>query len=38
MNGWTFAWILWLGFFAVIEGAALKNPKKGDTFSEHIWE
>ena len=37
MNGWTFAWILWLAMFAVIEGAALKNPAPGDTLSEHIW-
>ena len=38
MSGWTFAWILWLAMFAVIEGAALKNPVQGDTFSENVWK
>ena len=37
MNGWTFAWLLWLAMFACIEAPALLNKTKGDSFSEHIW-
>jgi hypothetical protein len=34
---WTWAWIGWLGYFAVVEGAALYRSKPGDTLSEHVW-
>ncbi|GIE35884.1 hypothetical protein Ait01nite_089290 [Actinoplanes italicus] len=37
MNAWTWAWIGWGLYFAVVEGLALKNRKKGDTLSEHVW-
>ena len=33
---WTLAWLLWIAAFAVIEGAALVNDKRGDTLSEHF--
>ena len=38
MSGYTFAWILWVAMFAVIEGTALFNKNSGDTLSEHVWE
>jgi len=31
-------WAVWLGFFAVVEGVAVFNKKKGDTLSEHVWQ
>jgi hypothetical protein len=34
---YTFAWLVWLGLFGVIEGFALMRKEKGDTLSEHIW-
>lgn len=34
----TVAWIIWGLMFAVIEGAALFNKRKGDTLSEHVWK
>lgn len=34
---YTMAWVLWLALFAVIEGMALVNSRKGDTLSEHVW-
>ena len=37
MTGWTVGWILWLGMFVAIEGAALFNKDRGDTLSEHVW-
>lgn len=33
----SWAWVGWLGLFAVIEGAALFNKKSGDTLSENVW-
>lgn len=38
MDGYTVAWLLWLGAFGVIEGRALANKRKGDTLSEHVWK
>lgn len=35
MNAWTLAWLLWLGAFAVIEGAAVLL--RGSTLSQHVW-
>jgi hypothetical protein len=37
VTGWTWAWIGWLVYFAVVEGAALYRSKPGDTLSEHAW-
>jgi hypothetical protein len=37
MSWYTWAWIFWLAFFAVIEGVALFDKDRGDTLSEHIW-
>lgn len=37
MDGFTIAWIVWIGAFLAIEGAALFNSRKGDTLSEHAW-
>ena len=36
MTVWTWLWIAWGLAFAVIEGAAIANDKKGDTLSEHV--
>lgn len=38
MNIWTQLWLIWLGMFGVVEGAALANKKPGDTLSEHVWK
>ena len=37
MTVWLFLWLVWLLFFAVVEGMALFNSKPGDTLSEHVW-
>jgi hypothetical protein len=37
MSGFTVAWLVWLLYFAVVEGIALFNSKDGDTLSEHVW-
>jgi len=34
---WTWAWIGWGVYFAVVEGMALFNSTPGDTLSEHVW-
>lgn len=36
MSIWTLLWLAWGAMFAVIEGAALVNDKRGDTLSEHF--
>lgn len=36
MSGWTFAWVLWLAMFGVIEVPAILNRTPGDTLSEHL--
>ena len=38
MSGWTWAWLVWLAAFLIIEGAALIDKDRGDTLSEHIWK
>ncbi|MBA0054282.1 hypothetical protein E0L36_26555 [Streptomyces sp. AJS327] len=37
MDGYTVAWLSWLGLFVVVEGKALLNKRDGDTLSEHVW-
>jgi hypothetical protein len=37
MSGFTVAWLVWGLAFAVIEGVALVNSRRGDTLSEHVW-
>lgn len=37
MSAWTWAWIGWGIYFAVVEGMALSNSRPGDTLSEHVW-
>lgn len=32
------AWMIWIGAFVIIEGRALLDSKKGDTFSEAVWK
>jgi hypothetical protein len=34
---YTIGWVLWLVWFAVLEGLALYDPDPGDTLSEHVW-
>jgi hypothetical protein len=33
----TIAWLGWGAYFAIWEGLAIFNDKKGDTLSEHVW-
>jgi hypothetical protein len=33
---WTWLWIAWAAAFAVIEGVAVTNDRRGDTLSEHL--
>ena len=33
----TIGWIVWVGLFIVLEGAALLSAERGDTLSEHVW-
>ena len=33
---YTILWIVWILCFGVIEFAALKNKKEGDTLTEHV--
>ena len=37
MTVWTWLWLGWGAYFAVVEGFALANSRDGDTLSEHIW-
>ncbi|GAA2681615.1 hypothetical protein [Actinoplanes palleronii] len=37
MSLWTWAWLGWGLYFAVVEGMALANSRSGDTLSEHAW-
>jgi hypothetical protein len=37
VSAWTWAWLGWGLYFAVVEGMALFNSKPGDTLSEHAW-
>jgi hypothetical protein len=38
MNWWTVGWLIWLAYFAVLEGAALFKTKHGlGTLSHHVW-
>jgi hypothetical protein len=33
----TAGWLAWIVGFAVLEGAALRRRRTGDTLSEHVW-
>ncbi|MGY8962558.1 MAG: hypothetical protein ACKVKT_03270 [Rhodospirillales bacterium] len=35
-NKYTWMWAIWLLAFGVIEYAALKDQRKGDTLTEHV--
>ena len=35
-KSWTVGWVLWLGLFVAMEGAALANKQQGDTLTEHV--
>lgn len=37
MSVWTWGWLAWFGWFAVLEGVALLNSRSRDTLSEHVW-
>lgn len=37
-HSYTWAWAIWIGMFAIIEGAALMRKEPGDTLSEHVWD
>lgn len=34
----TALWVVWLGYFVVVEAVALINKTEGDTLSEHVWK
>lgn len=34
---YSIGWIVWILGFGVLEYKALKDKKKGDTLSEHVW-
>lgn len=34
----TWAWLVWIGLFALIEGLAFAKHGKGFTLSEHVWK
>jgi hypothetical protein len=36
MSNWTFAWIIWIAEFIIIEVTALLNDRDNDTLSEHL--
>lgn len=38
MTEFTWLWLIWLGMFAAVEGAAIFNRTPGDTLSEHVWK
>lgn len=38
MDIFTILWLVWLLFFAIVEGVALVNKVQGDTLSEHVWK
>lgn len=33
---YTWAWLIWILLFGVIEYKALKDPRGGDTLTEHV--
>jgi hypothetical protein len=35
---YTWLWVLWALMFGVIEYKAIKDKRKGDTLSEHVWK
>ena len=38
LNGkYTWGWVLWILGFLGLEYAAIKDKRKGDTLSEHVW-
>ncbi len=46
MSGWSWLWIGWIAYFAVVEGVALYRSGRAkaagasdprDTLSEHVW-
>lgn len=37
MSWFTWAWIAFGLYFAVVEGVALARSKRGDTLSEQLW-
>ena len=34
---YTVLWLIWIGFFVAVEGAALSEKGGKDTLSEHVW-
>lgn len=38
MSFFTIGWLVWIGFFVVLEGVALTNKKENDTLSSHVWK
>jgi len=36
-EAYTIGWIVWVLYFLVLEGLALADPDRHDTFSEYVW-
>ena len=34
----SWAWLVWVVFFLLVEGIAIVRKGRGDTFSEHWWK
>ena len=37
MTWWSWAWLIFVGAGLALEFAAIRNPARGDTASEHVW-
>lgn len=37
MSIWTLTWAAWIGAFLILEGIALRDKRRQDTFSEFMW-
>jgi hypothetical protein len=33
---YTIGWVIWVGWFVILEGASLIDKDPGDTFTEHL--
>ncbi len=38
MDIFTWVWIAWGVYFAIVETLSIMNKRKGDTLSENIWK
>lgn len=38
MTWWAVLWVGFVAYFVVVEAAALRDRRRGDTLSEHVWD